>query len=875
LTTRTLFIIILSLGHVISFAQHSKKIKKHSSQNTPQNVALSEVKIKPVKAHLFHATPVKHLDILHTDIDVSFDWKRHLCLGKVNILLTPHFYPTDTIVLDAKNMTFQHISITASDMTELLYDVKYDKKQLRIQLEKKLYRGDTMTIKLHYTAAPDESYNVVDKAIKSDKGLYFINTDLTEPYKPMQLWTQGETESNSHWFPTIDKPNEKFTSTITITVPDTLVTLSNGKLLSSDVKGAYRTDVWVNELPMPAYLHMMAVGNFWITKDTWQNKEVSYYLEPDYHAYARKIFKHTVEMIDFFSKQLGVPYPWYKYAQVVVRDFVSGAMENTTATLHGDFVQKNPRELIDGDNDGIISHELFHQWFGDIITCESWSQLVINEGFATYGEQLWLEHKYGKDKALQKCYNSMQRYIEYANTQQDPPIVNFQYTDKEDMFSTITYQKGSRVIHLLRSIIGDEAFFKSLKNLLTKYAYDNVEIDDWRREVEAVTGVDYRQFFEQWFYRGGHPIIEIRYQYIDTAQLIAVHVEQIQSEETGLFSFPLTFKITQGRASKQFVFDIAKKKEVFYVKKINESDINRVNVDVDPDAVFVGEIIDHKPFFNHIITYNRANGYVDKVRALKELSKQQEIDSARFTLLSAINDTDEDIRYKALSWINWKRKENYVQTKEFLLNIAVNDPSATVRASAVNILGKQNDHTLKSIFINSCMDSSYSVAGEALQALYQLDSTEAYQQTIRLRNDARGKLLNVVADIIANQGVREDVNFFENNIMRYYNRQRSAILTDYVLFCHRHFTTLGMQLLEKLHDRALNDSYAHVRYTAIKQLYESKNFFEKTSAKVLSFEEKDQLKKLAEQCQNSLSIILENLTDKEVIGFLKMDGLWK
>jgi aminopeptidase N len=433
--------IILLISLIIACSPSRKTARYFKQKEAEQlQIKLHDVRITPTRKDDFRTTPRKIIDILHMDLAVQFNWENHTCIGKETLWLKPYFYETDSIILDAKNMIFDKIIVTDQHNNNIMYLTNYDKKNLHLKLEKKVSKYDTIKLELSYKANPDEKESHGSKAIKDDKGLYFVNTNKQEPFKPMQLWTQGETEANSCWFPTIDKPHEKFTSKLAMTVENQFTTLSNGLLINSTSEGNMRTDVWENKQPMSAYLTMMAVGNFIATKDQWNGKEVSYYLEPAYSPYARNIFKNTIEMMQYYSDRLGVTYPWDKYAQVVVRDYVSGAMENTSATLHGEFVQKNNRELIDADNDGIIAHELFHQWFGDLVTCESWSHLVLNEGFATYGEQLWLEHKLGKDAALQKSYNTINKYLNYAKNNSDDAIINFNYKDKEDMFNTITYQ---------------------------------------------------------------------------------------------------------------------------------------------------------------------------------------------------------------------------------------------------------------------------------------------------------------------------------------------------------------------------------------------------------------------------------------------------
>lgn len=920
-----IFIIILCSACVSQRDMGIYMRQKNQEQNAPQ-INLQEIKITPKRTDNFRVTPTKIIDIIHADIQVKFKWTEHQCIGQEKILLKPYIYETDSIILDAQSMTFNEIKIEDQHQNEILYTVSYDKKKLKLKLEKKLNTQDTLQLTLGYIARPDLIEEENGKAIRDNKGLYFINTDKTDLYKPTQLWTQGETQSNSCWFPTIDAPNEKFTSTITIQIPKDLTTLSNGNLVSSSIDGNIKTDKWVNQYPIPAYLHMMAIGNFEITKEEWQGKtsteiiteniisndtnkietndslnnndtlqqatiiptqpiqkiiekgmEVSYYLEPTYAPYSKKIFANTVEMIQFFSDKLGVQYPWEKYAQVVVRDFVSGAMENTSATLHGDFVQKNARELIDNSNDDIIAHELFHQWFGDLVTCESWSHIVLNEGFASLGEQLWHEYKYGNNAAQRKAYESLNRYLRYTQSNEDDPIINYNYKHPDDVFNAISYQKGSRVLQLLRSELGENAFFLGIKNYLNQYAYSNAEIDDLRRTMEKASGRDLKFFFEQWFLRGGHPIIELRYDYNDTTQQLTITIEQKQKNEIGLFKFPLKFKVTQGGITKEYTFQIEKRKESFTVKKFEESAHSYPNVFVDPDGTFVGEIKDNKPFYNHIQSYNSANTYIEKIRSLNAIVPlQNTVDTVRFTLLSAINDQDDDIRLKALEWINWNEINNYDKVKDVLINIANNDVDSKIRGAALRIIGEKKDTNLVNLFLEHTQDGSYTVAGIALKYLFQLNPTLAVQQGNKLQQDAKGELFNQLISMYALSGDQFSLAYLKSQLYKVYNSQRANLISNYTQLLLKFFNqNQANDAIQYCMERAEKDVFPQVRiasYKSIKTINNHKLFTAKQSGDSTLIE---QYTHEIEQTNHTIQQIASQEKNKEVRNALIIEGMYK
>src|SRR5258705_9216088 len=332
-------------------------------------------------------------------------------------------------------MDFHKIAVVnGSQQKELKYT--YNDWQVRIQLDKIYNASQDYTIYIDYTAKPDEfDEKYGGGQMLGIKGMFFINPRGEEKDKPTQIWTQGETESNSAWFPTIDKPNQKSTEELTVTVPAKYVTLSNG-LLVSQKKNAdgTRTDYWKMDLPHAPYLFFLGVGDYAIVKDHYKNKEVNYYVEPGFASTAKKVFGNTPEMIAFYSRITGVDYPWAKYDQITGRDFVAGAMENTTATLHQESAQQDARQLVDANNwESTIAHELFHQWFGDYVTTESWSNITLNESFADYSQTLWDEYKYGKDAGDEQNYFDMQGYIQSA-ANANKNLVRFYYNDKEDVF---------------------------------------------------------------------------------------------------------------------------------------------------------------------------------------------------------------------------------------------------------------------------------------------------------------------------------------------------------------------------------------------------------------------------------------------------------
>jgi aminopeptidase N len=452
---------------------------------TSYSQTINTTKVEPWKK-IYRASATKINDLVHTKLDVKFDYTKAWMNGKAWITLHPHFYATDSLSLDAKAMNINEVAMVKGGKNIPL-KYTYDSTSLRITLDKMYKANENYTIYIDYVSKPND--HVWPKS--DSKGLYFINSTGKEKDKPTQIWTFGEPEHNSSWYPTIDKPNQKTTDEIILTFHSKYVTLSNGLLVNQKNNGnGTRTDTWKMDLPFAPYLLFFAVGNYSIVKDSYKGKEVSYYVEKEYAPVARKIFGLTPEMIAFFSKITGVDYPWPKYAQIVGRDFVAGAEENVSATLHAEGAQQDARQLVDGNNwESTIAHELFHHWFGDLVTCESWSNITLNESFANYSETLWFEHKYGKDEGDAWNYRAMKTYLDNsADTAKN--LVRFYYNDPQDVFDNISYPKGGRILGMLRNYVGDSAFFKSLNLYLTNNKFKSAEAQNLRLAFEEITGKD-------------------------------------------------------------------------------------------------------------------------------------------------------------------------------------------------------------------------------------------------------------------------------------------------------------------------------------------------------------------------------------------------
>ena len=696
---------------------------------------------------VYRASADKVNDLVHTKLDAKFDFNKSYLNGKVWITLKPHFYSTDSLSLDAKGIAIHKVAIVKGGVqTPLKYN--YDGWILNIKLDRKYKGAENYVVFIDYTAKPNEVQVQGSAAINDAKGLYFINPLGEEKDKPTQIWTQGETEATSVWVPTIDKPNQKTTEEISMTVPAKYVTLSNG-LLVSQKKNAdgTRTDSWKMDLPHAPYLFFMGVGDYAVIKDAYKGKEVSYYVEKEYGPVARKIFGLTPEMIAFYSRITGVDYPWPKYAQIVGRDYVSGAMENTTATLHQESAQQDSRELIDGNSwEDVISHELFHQWFGDYVTTESWSNLTLNESFANFSEYLWREYKYGEDHAEAHNYSDMQGYIQSQSENKD--LVRFKYADKEDMFDAVSYNKGGRILKMLRHFVGDSAFYKALNLYLTTNKFKSAEAHQLRLAMEEVSGKDLNWFFNQWYFGSGHPKLDITYDYDAVGKKATVVVKQTQASGK-TFMLPVAIDVYNGSKKERYNVWVKNKVDSFSFDAAAKPDL----VNFDGDKYLLVEKKENKTLDNYIHQYKYAGTYLDRREAIDFAAKNQSDPKALEFLKAALQDKYYGLRNYTLEKLNMRNDPVRSATEQVIYQIALKDEKPIVRAKAISLLTNYNKPEYKALFVKAANDSSYSISGEALDALAVVDSVAAFKDAQRLAKlPAKGKLAAAISEALIKFG---------------------------------------------------------------------------------------------------------------------------
>lgn len=723
-------------------------------------LTVSAPRFKPEEKYtrpVYNPSARRSYDLIHTDLKLTFDWINQFVNGVATIELTPLFYPLDHVVLDAQNFDFHSVSFE-NNSRELEYD--YDGNQIFISLGNYFNRGDKIVLSIQYTAKPNEGEEGGSTAITSDKGLFYINPTGTNPHKPQQIWTQGETQNNSRWFPTFDKPNERMTQSISMTVADKFQTLSNG-ILQSSTRNAdgTRTDIWVQNKPHAPYLTMIAIGEFATVEETWNGIPLMYMVNKNYQSSAKEIFNHTPDMLTYFSNALDYNYPWDKYAQIIVTDYVSGAMENTSAVVFGDFVQKSTRELIDNGNDAIVAHEMFHHWFGDLVTCESWANLTLNEGFANYAEYLWFEHKYGTMRADEHRVSEINGYLQSYQSGNSHPMIHYGYDDKESMFDAHSYNKGGLILHMLRKYVGDDAFFTALNKYLTDNAFSAVEADELRMAFEDVTGEDLNWFFDQWYFEEGHPELIIDYEYIPSQKTIQIAIEQVQDPEKNVpvYILPTQVAIYDQAGNKTLIDEwIDARRDTIWISDIPDRP-SVIVLDGENDLLSVKQ--ETRSLSENLALYSYSDNFIDKLNALKFLRTSDTLQSLMPQLL---NDAYYAFRAFGVSNIDLEENSSFIPALE---SMASNDNHSTVRSQAIRKLSTLSDYNIIPLAEKAMSeDQAYPVVNTALKSIAESDARLGIRYAEMFMEEETNMLLTTIAEIFYKSGNPGYLPWFENNL---------------------------------------------------------------------------------------------------------------
>ena len=693
-----------------------------------------------------HYVRSRDFDMRHIALNLRFDWEKEQTYGTAQLTLAPLVPDFQKVKLDAGLMRINSVKLNGKDLT---FNYDEAKSNLTVNLDRIYKIGEPVTFTVDYRTNGKVVPNTL--GFGGGGGLKFIKPSADNPNGRKQIWTQGETDYNRFWFPSYDSPNDFRTSEITATVEKPMFVMSNGKLVSRNDNGdGTETFHWKMDTPFANYLTSVVVGEYAEVKGEYQGIPVSTFLYPNELKEGASSVKKLPEMVKFFSEITRVKYPYVKYAQTMAEGF-GGGMENITATTMTPDMIHDERELLDTDSESLQSHELAHQWFGDFVTTREWSDIWLNESFATYFQALWHEHSKGHDFFLYSdIRNNQQAYFNTWNQGSRRPIVTKYYTNADALFDTYAYPRGGAVLHMLRKHLGDELFFKAINHYLVSNANQPVQTEELRIAIEEATGQSMDWFFDQWLYKMGHPVFEVTQDYDEAKKQLTLSVKQTQKidplNEYPQVEFFQTFVDIEidnliervwiePKAENFFTFNVAQKPKL---------------IDFDNEGTLIKELKFEKPTDDLVYQFKNDKDVLGRASAMRQLSSRwrakETADADKTKILAAFNQTMTNdpfwaIRRDAVQIVtapqgdsNNPAPANYDQTTISALVTAAKDKSSLVRAAAITGLGRLRDTKYADLFLAALNDPSYGVIDSASIALVRIQSPKAFDALTKLVN---------------------------------------------------------------------------------------------------------------------------------------------
>jgi len=665
-------------------------------------------------------------DLQHSTIRLAFDTDQRKIFGDVTHTLSMLRDSATRIAFDSVALRIESVTLDGQPATFEVAPVR-----LNIALPSPARRGDLHTVEIRYQGTPRQ-------------GLFFILPDKNYPNQPVEIWTQGEAEDTRYYLPTYDYPNDRLTTDTWLTVPPGWETISNGRLESKtpDAKGQIVWH-WVQDAPISTYLTTVVAGQFDRMDDTWRSIPVTYYAPRGERGRIPVTFKHTPAMLDFFSTTFGVAYPWPKYAQVAVDEFTEEGMENTSATTLATNVLLVPQLAAESPlgEDDLISHELAHQWFGDLVTCKDWTNLWLNEGFATVMEYFWQEHQFGPDEAAYARWNDSRDWL--GDERMFPvPILNSKFNDSLEYAENI-YTKAGLVLYMLRAQLGPADFWAGLKHYLEKYRGRNVVTADLVSAIEEATSQNADRFFDQWVYGAGAPTFAIHYAYEEVRHEVHLEVKQTQKIEgaVGLFTVPTRVEIVTAAGSRQFPLVVSKAVDTFTFPV----DGPPLLVLFDPGDTILDTVQFDKSPKEWIYQLRHANSVPDRADAAVVLAELTSDDALISALAEAARlDPFWGVRVQALKALV-KLSGPRARTAVFA---ALDDPDPSAAATAATLLGgfPQDSQVAERLETVVRKGRFYRQREAALVSLGRIRSANAFEVLLlAARTDSPGDVLRRAA----------------------------------------------------------------------------------------------------------------------------------
>ena len=678
--------------------------------------------------------PSHDYDQRNIKLNLRFDWNQEQAIGTATITLAPVVKDLRRVDFDAAYMTVSGAALASGAPLKFEYDAA--KEKLSVMLDRAYQPVEELTVVVSYhTNQPPAGGRGLGGG-----GLSFIKPRPDDPTRPRQIWTQGEAETNHLWFPCFDHPNDFVTSEIVATVEKPLSVVSNGKLISTkENSDGTRTYDWRIDAPHATYLTSIIVGEFTPVTGDYAGIPIITNVYKNEVEEGKITAARLPEMVKFFSEKTGVKYPYAKYAQTVVRDF-GGGMEEISSTKQTDNMIHDARTELDSDQDGLQSHELAHQWFGDYVTCRSWSDVWLNESFATYFQAMWDEHRLGHDDFLYRDVKANQdSYYQAWARGQRRPIVTRNYANPDAVFDTYAYPRGGAVLHMLRTYLGEDNWWRAINHYLTKYAHQPVETAQFRIAIEETTGQAMDWFFDEWLYKMGHPVFRVTEDYDAPKKELTLKVRQEQRPDpdsqypqVGFFQTPVDIEIGTGSSTRIERVRIEPKEEQTFSFTV---DSEPLLVSFDYGSTLIKELVFVKPTGQLQYQLVHDQDVLGRIWALQELAPRMNDGKTAAVDRQAIIKGIGDALAKDQFWgtrLEAATSLNGLKEAKDALLIATKDPNARVRARAITSLAATKDPTLADAYQQLLNDQSYAVIRAAALALGQTKSTGAYDPLVKL-----------------------------------------------------------------------------------------------------------------------------------------------
>lgn len=666
--------------------------------------------------------PVSSFDIQHTSLDLGFDFPGERVIGSVTHRLIATAQLLTHLNFDAKDMEIRGVSIKRPGKEFEAVNYQYNNADLTISLQPGIGKTVALEVRIDYIAHPMRN--------GQQMGMVFVDGKGDDPALPTQVWTLGQPEDNQFWLPSWDYPNDRMTFDMSLTVPQRFSTIANGDLVEQKaLPDNMRRDRWVLNKPHASYLAGFAAGEFTATVENYTRRDgsvvpLAYLVEPQFAQHAKLIFGETPDIMRFMERNLGINYPWSNYKQVSVREFTARGMENTTATIMYDKLQHDDRARLDFTGRTLIAHELAHQWFGNLVTSQNWANLALNEGFASYFERLYLEQQISIADAQAHAIEARDAYLAQAKTLQRP-IIWHGYSDPYDVFDRHTYQKAAMVLHQLRFELGDDVWWRGVRQYLATNSFGQVEIDDLQRAMEQAAGKGLGGFFQQWYRRPGHPELEVRQTYYADRGVYEVEVKQVQdSTSIGDFGFDVDIEVNiPGAAAWVSRYRVASRDTTY--RFAISGDVSFVRFDrgdwVAGDIKVTKSIVEWQ---NQARFDDEPASRYDAVHALSLLESNVNIRNVLLHVLQSDNAAFVRVAAaKALSQYG-----DQPEVRPYLLSAVKSDTEARVRRHALSSMATVNDEQLAQALASGIKDQSYAVTAEAIRVYADVNPLQAVQE---------------------------------------------------------------------------------------------------------------------------------------------------